>query len=105
MSRRKENPQPHNRFSVLEKCEAVIDAEISRRLESANTAMEEINISPRSYQLSKKVEVAYDLNWAMRISLPPEDVTGTFGIGRTADQDEDECGIYLKPNQTDDENS
>lgn len=100
MTKRKE--VPHNRFSVLERCEAVIDAEISKRLEQANTAMNEINISPRSFPLSKKVEVADDLNWAMRIALPTDEITGTFGVGRTADQGDDECGIYLTPDKTDD---
>ena len=96
MSQRKER---RNRFSVLTDCEAVLDTEIQRRLLDANLAMNDININPRGYPLTRKAEVATDLNWAVRIALPKEEVTGTVIVGKREDQDEDEAGIYLKPNE------
>lgn len=94
MPRRKERNTP----SIIRDASDVIDAEISRRLNDANESMGDINASPKLYGLSRKQEVVDDLNWAVRIALPKEEVTGTFIVGKRDDQTEDEAAIYLKPN-------
>ena len=91
MSRRKERP------SVLNDSADVVDMEINKRLLNANSAMNDVNLTPRGYKLSQKQEIADDLNWAVNIALDKKNVTGRFIVGKREDQDEEDAGIYLKP--------
>ncbi len=92
MSRRKERHIPQ----VLADCADVVDMEINKRLLTANSAMNDVNITPRGYTMAQKQELADDLNWAVNIALDKREVTGRFIVGKREDQDEADAGIYLK---------
>lgn len=94
MTKRKER-----RFSALSDAENVVEEELKKRLENANTAMGDINIRPRGYSLTRKAEVAEDLNWTVGMSLPKDEVTGTFIVGKKDNEDDEDAGIYLKDNE------
>ena len=94
MSRRKERHIPQ----ILSDCADVVDMEINKRLLTANTAMNDVNITPRGYSMAQKQEIVDDLNWAINIALDKKEVTGRFIVGKREDQEEADAGIYLKPN-------
>lgn len=93
MSRRKERHIPQ----VIKDASDVIDMEINKRLLTANTAMNDVNITPRGYTTAQKQEIVDDLNWGVNIALPKHEVTGRFIVGKREDQEEEDAGIYLKP--------
>jgi hypothetical protein len=93
MSRRKEQRQ-----NFPAEADAIVDKEIQKDLMLDNQAMEDVNIHPRAHTLEEKAEIAQHLNWDMKMALRKQDITGTFIVGKTEDQEMEDCGIYLKPN-------
>lgn len=83
---------------IREAC-AIVDEQVQLVLLNGRQEMNDINITPRGYPLERKQQVTDDLNWACSLALETHEITGRFTLGKLEGQEDEDCFIYLKPNE------